>query len=217
MNITHAYAAQDAKAKLARSIISRANCALMMQIEVLYCGVCHSDLHRARNEWRNTVFPVVPAMKSWSRYRRWRARTNIKWAIWSASAVWSTPAAAAQAVRKDSSSTVKTALLAHGGIVKPAPSPTAATPPAWWLMLCATRTGKPRSGGRCAAAVRRYHHLFPAASLECRSRQKVGIVGLGGLGHMGVKIAHAMGAHVVLFTTSPSKLKTANASALTKW
>jgi len=43
------------------------------------------------------------------------------------------------------------------------------------------------------------------APLESRQRQKVGIVGLGGLGHMGVKFAHAFGAHVVLFTTSPGK------------
>ena len=51
----------------------------------------------------------------------------------------------------------------------------------------------------------RDHHLFSAAPLECGQRQKVGIVGLGGLGHMGVKFANAFGAHVVLFTTSANK------------
>ena len=62
-----------------------------------------------------------------------------------------------------------------------------------------------RSRCRGAAAVRRHHHLLAAAPLECRPGKKVGIVGLGGLGHMGVKLAHAMGAQTVLFTTSPGK------------
>ena len=53
------------------------------------------------------------------------------------------------------------------------------------------------------------HDLFAAASLEGRQRNKVGVVGLGGLGHMAVKFANAFGAHVVLFTTSPGKTQDA--------
>jgi hypothetical protein len=65
--------------------------------------------------------------------------------------------------------------------------------------------GQPRPRRRRAAAVRGHHHLFPAAHWKVGPGQKVGIVGLGGLGHMGVKFAKAFGAHVVLFTTSPGK------------
>jgi uncharacterized zinc-type alcohol dehydrogenase-like protein len=59
-------------------------------------------------------------------------------------------------------------------------------------------------------ALRRHHHLVAAAPLECTGPgKKVGIVGIGGLGHMGVKLAHALGAHVVAFTTSESKRQAA--------
>ena len=59
MSTTYAYAATDSRSPLARSNSSVARCALDVQIDVLYCGVCHSDL-QARNEWRNTIYPVVP-------------------------------------------------------------------------------------------------------------------------------------------------------------
>ena len=69
----------------------------------------------------------------------------------------------------------------------------------------AARAREPRSRGCGAAAVRRHHDLLAAAPLGVGKGKKVGVVGLGGLGHMGVKFAHAMGAHVVVFTTSPGK------------
>jgi uncharacterized zinc-type alcohol dehydrogenase-like protein len=59
--------------------------------------------------------------------------------------------------------------------------------------------------------LRRHHHLFAAAALEGGPGKKVGIVGIGGLGHMGIKLARAMGAHVVAFTTSESKRGSAKA------
>ena len=49
------------------------------------------------------------------------------------------------------------------------------------------------------------HNLFTHAALGCHQSKKVGVVGLGGLGHMAVKFGHAFGAHVVVFTTSPNK------------
>jgi D-arabinose 1-dehydrogenase-like Zn-dependent alcohol dehydrogenase len=61
MSTTYAYAATDATAPLAPFEIQRRELrANDVQMEVLFCGVCHSDLHQARNEWKNTVFPVVP-------------------------------------------------------------------------------------------------------------------------------------------------------------
>ena len=58
---------------------------------------------------------------------------------------------------------------------------------------------------RRAAAVRRDHHLLAAQKYDVGPGQKVGVAGLGGLGHMGVKLADAMGAHVTMITTSPGK------------
>ncbi|SUI44141.1 Uncharacterized zinc-type alcohol dehydrogenase-like protein YahK [Serratia marcescens] len=61
MNITHAYAAHDAKSALVPfDYQPRALRDHDVQIQVLFCGVCHSDLHQARNEWSNTIYPVVP-------------------------------------------------------------------------------------------------------------------------------------------------------------
>lgn len=61
MNITYAYAAHDAKSALVPfDYPPRALRDHDVQIQVLFCGVCHSDLHQARNEWSNTIYPVVP-------------------------------------------------------------------------------------------------------------------------------------------------------------
>ena len=61
MSTTYAYAAQSATSPLAPLQIERRDLReLDVQIEILYCGVCHSDLHQARNEWRNSIYPVVP-------------------------------------------------------------------------------------------------------------------------------------------------------------
>jgi hypothetical protein len=78
--------------------------------------------------------------------------------------------------------------------------------------LRAARDAPGRAAGRRgAAAVRGHHHVFSAAPLECRPGKTVGVVGIGGLGHMGIKLARAMGAHVVAFTTSESKRQDAEA------
>ena len=61
MSTTYAYAATDAQSKLAPFEFQRRDLREHdVQMEVLFCGVCHSDLHQARNEWKNTIFPVVP-------------------------------------------------------------------------------------------------------------------------------------------------------------
>src|SRR3954454_12851336 len=61
MPTTKAYAAQSATSPLAPfSITRREPLPTDIVIDILYCGVCHSDLHQARNEWRNTTYPVVP-------------------------------------------------------------------------------------------------------------------------------------------------------------
>src|SRR5512132_4241856 len=57
----HGYAAQSATSSLAPFDFERRTPGPRdVQLEILYCGVCHSDLHTARNEWQNTVYPVVP-------------------------------------------------------------------------------------------------------------------------------------------------------------
>ena len=84
--------------------------------------------------------------------------------------------------------------------------PTAATPTASSsrsTLCCAFRRIWTWRGG--ATALRGHHHVFALRHWGVTKGKKVGVVGLGGLGHMGVKFAHALGAHVVVFTTSPGK------------
>ncbi|WP_312063408.1 NAD(P)-dependent alcohol dehydrogenase, partial [Pantoea septica] len=212
MNITHAYAAQDAKSPLAPfDYKPRELRAHDVQIEVLFCGVCHSDLHQARNEWKNTLFPVVPGHEIVGRVT---------------------------AVGGHASKYKVGDLVGVGCMVdscRSCPSCQEGLEQYCEVGFVGTYNGQDREtgdvtyGGYSTAVVVDENFvlrvpenldLAGVAPLLCAGittysplrhwnvgpGKKVGIVGLGGLGHMGVKIAHAMGAHVVLFTTSPSKI-----------
>src|SRR3989475_11926324 len=72
-----AYAAQSAPSALAPlGIARREPRPLDVEIEVLYCGVCHSDLHQARNEWHNTIYPCVPGHEIVGRVTRVGSRVT---------------------------------------------------------------------------------------------------------------------------------------------
>jgi uncharacterized zinc-type alcohol dehydrogenase-like protein len=181
-----------------------------VHIEILYCGVCHSDLHQARNEWGNTVYPVVPGHEIVGRVVRTGARV----------AGFKAGDLAAVGCMVDACRSCPDCLegleqYCQNGVTFTYNSPD-------------KHTGKMTYGGyssqivvdeRFVLRVRDTLDLAGAAPLLCAGittysplrhwnvgpGAKVGIVGLGGLGHMGVKFAHALGAHVVVFTTSPEK------------
>ncbi|MBP2169335.1 putative zinc-type alcohol dehydrogenase-like protein [Erwinia toletana] len=212
MNITHAYAAQDAKSRLAPfEYKPRELREHDVQIEVLFCGVCHSDLHQARDEWHNTVFPVVPGHEIVGRVTAVGGHTD-KYKVGDLVGV----GCLVDSCRTCSSCEEGLEQYCENGFV-------------------GTYNGQDRHDGKITYGgystqvvvhedfvLRIPDNLDPAgaAPLLCAGittfsplhhwgagpGKKVGIVGLGGLGHMGVKIAHAMGAHVVLFTTSESKV-----------
>ena len=185
-----------------------------VQIEILYCGVCHSDLHTARNEWNNTVYPCVPGHEIVGRVTAVGAKVNkfkagdlagVGCMVDSCRACASCKAGLEQYCEpgftgtynsEDKISGGGTATMTFGGYSNsivvtedfvlriPAKLPLAGVAP----LLCAGITT-----------------YSPLRYWGVTKGQKVGIVGLGGLGHMGVKLASAFGAHVVLFTTSPGK------------
>ncbi|WP_265911598.1 NAD(P)-dependent alcohol dehydrogenase, partial [Erwinia billingiae] len=213
MNITHAYAAQDAKSKLAPfEFQPRELREHDVQIEVMFCGVCHSDLHQARNEWKNTIFPVVPGHEIVGRVTAVGGHTH-KYKVGDLVGV----GCLVDSCRECDSCKEDLEQYCENGFT-------------------GTYNGEDRISGDITYGgystqvivnedfvLRIPENLDPAgaAPLLCAGittfsplhhwkvgpGKKVGIVGLGGLGHMGVKIAHAMGAHVVLFTTSPSKIE----------
>ena len=213
MKITHAYAAQDAKSPLAPfEYQTRELRDHDVQIEVLYCGVCHSDLHQARNEWHNTVYPVVPGHEIVGRVTAVGAHghkykvgdlVGVGCMVDSCRTCPSCQEGLEQYCEEGFVGTYNgkdrisgettyggysTQVVVHEDFVLRIPEnlDLAATAP----LLCAGITT-----------------YSPLSHWKVGPGKKVGIVGLGGLGHMGVKIAHAMGAHVVLFTTSPSKVE----------
>ncbi|EOS95299.1 NAD(P)-dependent alcohol dehydrogenase [Erwinia tracheiphila] len=213
MNITHAWAAQDAQSKLAPfEYKPRELREHDVQIDVLFCGVCHSDLHQARNEWKNTVFPVVPGHEIVGRVTAIGSHVH-KYNVGDLVGV----GCLVDSCRTCDSCKEDLEQYCENGFTGTYNGQDRIT-------------GETTYGGYSTQVVvtqdfvlRVPENLDPAgaAPLLCAGittysplhhwgagpGKKVGIVGLGGLGHMGVKIAHAMGAHVVLFTTSPSKIE----------
>jgi uncharacterized zinc-type alcohol dehydrogenase-like protein len=208
-----AYSAASAKSPLASSTITRRDPgANDVQIEILFCGICHSDLHQVRDEWHDfmpTVYPCVPGHEIVGRVAKVGASVK-KFKAGDLAAVGCL-------VDSDrtcpSCQTGEEQFCANMTLTYNSPD---------------KHTGAVTYGGysdgivvdeRFALRVPSNLNLAGAAPLLCAGittyspmrhwgvgkGKKVGVVGLGGLGHMGVKIAHAMGAHVVAFTTSPGK------------
>jgi uncharacterized zinc-type alcohol dehydrogenase-like protein len=208
-----AFAAASATAPLAFTTISRRDPTERdVEIEILFTGICHSDLHSVRNEWSEfmpTVYPIVPGHEIVGRVTRvGSAVTNFK------------PGdIAAVGCMVDSD---RTCVQCQAGFEQFCPNMTLT------FNSPDKHLGGVTYGGYSESIVVDEHFvlrvpanldLAGAAPLLCAGittysplrhwgvtkGKKVGVVGLGGLGHMGVKLAHAFGAHVVVFTTSPDK------------
>ncbi|NRO95052.1 alcohol dehydrogenase catalytic domain-containing protein [Paraburkholderia sp. NMBU_R16] len=210
---THAYAAQNAQSPLAPFELERRGLREYdVHIEVMFCGVCHSDLHQARNEWSNSIYPVVPGHEIVGRVMD----------VGPAVTRYKTGDLVGVGCLVDS---CRTCASCQEGLEQYCENGFVAT-----YNGTDRVTGETTYGGYStnlvvdeAFVLRVPDNLDPAAvaPLLCAGittysplrtwgaspGKKVGIVGLGGLGHMGVKLAHAMGAHVVLFTTSASKVE----------
>ena len=210
---TKAYATPSATSPLGAAVIERrVPTSTDVQIQILYCGVCHSDLHFARNEWHFTQYPAVPGHEIVGRVTA--VGSGVK--------------------RFKVGDTVGVGCLVDSCRVCPS-CKTGLEQFCDQGMLGGTyggterHLGTPTLGGYSQSIVVTEDFvlrmpanldLAAAAPLLCAGittyspmrhwkvgpGQKVGIVGLGGLGHMGVKFAKAFGAHVVLFTTSPGKV-----------
>jgi len=213
MYSSKAYSAAGETAPLAVSTISRRDPAENdVQMDILFCGICHSDLHQVRNEWKSvmpTVYPCVPGHEIVGRVAR----------VGSGVKKFKAGDIAAVGCVVDSD---RTCPECKSGLEQFCPNLTLT------YNFPDKHTGGVTYGGysdsivvdeRFVLKVPSGLDLAGAAPLLCAGittysplkhwgvtkGKKVGVVGLGGLGHMGVKIAHALGAHVVVFTTSPKK------------
>lgn len=182
-----------------------------VQIDILYCGVCHSDLHTARNEWQNTIYPCVPGHEIVGRVSKVGGEVkNFK--VGQLAAVGclvgsdrTCPACKAGLEQYCEGGFVGTynGEDKHlGGVTYGGYSKTIVVDEYFVLRVPETDNLAGVAPLLCAGITT----YSPLRHWKVGPGKKVGIVGLGGLGHMGVKLAHAMGAHVVLFTTSPGKV-----------
>ncbi len=215
MNITHAYAAHDAKSALVPfDYTPRTLRDHDVQINVLFCGVCHSDLHQARNEWSNTIFPVVPGHEIVGRVSAVGSHVSryqvgdlvgVGCMVDSCRSCPSCDEGLEQYCENGFTGTYngqdrQTGAITYGGYS------TAMTVDQDFVLRVPENLDPAGVAPLLCAGITTYS---PLRQWGAGPGKKVGIVGLGGLGHMGVKLARAMGAHVVLFTTSESKVEDA--------
>ena len=181
-----------------------------VQIEILYCGVCHSDLHTVRNEWQNTIYPVVPGHEIVGRVtavgekvKRFKAGdlAGVGCIVDSDRTCANCRAGLEQYCDSGFVGTYNSEDKHLGGITYGGYSEKIIVEE-YFVLRIPSNLNLPAVAPLLCAGITTYS---PLHHWKVGTGQKVGIVGLGGLGHMGVKLAHAMGAHVVLFTTSPGK------------
>ncbi|HYF51880.1 MAG TPA: NAD(P)-dependent alcohol dehydrogenase [Planctomycetota bacterium] len=212
---TKAYAAQSATSALAPFTIQRREpTPTDVVIDILYCGVCHSDLHQVRNEWHNSVYPVVPGHEIVGRVTKVGAKVR-KVEVGDTAAVGCMVGSCGECQnckRRLEQYCVKFPILTYngddkhlGGKTYGGYSETIVIDEAFTLKV-PSKMDLAATAPLLCAGITTYS---PLKHWNAAPGKKVGIVGLGGLGHMGVKFARAMGAHVVLFTTSPRKTEDA--------
>ena len=215
---TKAFAAQSATSPLAPFSINRRDpLATDVQIDILYCGVCHSDLHQARNEWSEfvpTVYPCIPGHEIVGRVTKVGKNVRkfkegdlaaVGCMVESCRTCTSCKRGLEQYCEKFPTLTYNSSDKHSGGVTFGGYAESIVVDEAFTLRV-SNKANLASTAPLLCAGVTTYS---PLRHWKVGKGQKVGIVGLGGLGHMGLKFARAFGAHVVLFTTSPDKVEDA--------
>jgi len=184
-----------------------------VQIEILYCGVCHSDLHQVRNEWEAvmpTVYPCVPGheivghiVKTGSAVKKFKEGdlAAVGCMVDSCRICVSCREGLEQYCENGMTLTYNAEDKHLGGVTYGGYS-TGIVVDENYVLRVSPKLDLAGTAPLLCAGITTYS---PLRHWKVGKGQKVGIVGLGGLGHMGVKFAHALGADVVLFTTSANK------------
>ena len=183
-----------------------------VQIDILYCGVCHSDLHQIRNEWHNTVYPCLPGHEIVGRVSKIGQQVT-KFKEGDLAGVGCMidscqQCEPCQAGEEQYCAGAKGWTATYNGPQKPdgtntfgGYSNTIVVKENFVLKVPESLDTKAVAPLLCAGVTT----YSPLRHWQVKPGQQVGVVGLGGLGEMAVKLATAMGAHVVVFTTSPEK------------
>jgi uncharacterized zinc-type alcohol dehydrogenase-like protein len=209
---TKAYSAASASSPLvATTIERRVPTPTDVQIQIIYCGVCHSDLHFARDEWHFTQYPAVPGHEIvgkvtavGSGVKKFKVGDTVGVGCLVDSCRTCANCRAGEEQFCDNGM-----VMTYGSVDKHLGTPTlggysqSIVVTEDFVLRIPSNLNLAAAAPLLCAGITTYS---PMRHWKVGAGQKVGIVGLGGLGHMGVKFAKAFGAHVVLFTTSPGKV-----------
>src|SRR2546425_5553563 len=210
---TKAYSAASATSPLASTTIARRDPTEHdVQIEILYCGICHSDLHQVRNEWSGvmpTVYPCVPGHEIVGRVTKaGSAVTKFKHGDLAAVGCMVDSDGTCPECKQGFEQFCPNLTLTYnfpdkhtGGVTYGGYSDSIVVDQRFVLRVPSNLNLAGAAPLLCAGITT----YSPMRHWGVSKGKKVGVVGLGGLGHMAVKFAHAFGAHVVVFTTSPGK------------
>ncbi len=212
------YAAHSPNAQLVPFQFNRREVGLDdVQIEILYCGVCHSDIHTARNEWKSTKYPVVPGHEIVGRVTQVGKEVSsfqagdlvaVGCMVDSCRSCSSCLQGEEQYCDKGAIYTYNSPEKETGGTTYGGYSTHIVVDKKFVLRVPSafSESDLPGVAPLLCAGITTYS---PLKHWGITHGKKVGVVGFGGLGHMAIKIARALGAYVVLFTTSEKKVQDA--------
>jgi alcohol dehydrogenase (NADP+) len=210
---TKAYSAAGETSPLASTSIPRRDPGEHdVQIEILFCGICHSDLHSVRNEWSEfapTVYPIVPGHEIVGRVTKVGAAVKnfmpgdlaAVGCLVDSDRTCPQCKAGLEQFCSNATLTFNSRDKHLGGVTYGGYSDSIVVDERFVLSVPSNLDLAGAAPLLCAGITT----YSPMHHWGVTKGKKVGVVGLGGLGHMGVKFAHALGAHVVVFTTSPRK------------
>jgi uncharacterized zinc-type alcohol dehydrogenase-like protein len=208
---TPAYAAPSAKAPLVPFTVARRDPGPRdVQIDIRYCGVCHSDIHQAREEWGPAIFPMVPGHEIVGtvaavgrEVQRWRVGDTVGVGCFVDSC------RACDACRSGEEQYCTRGLcLTYNGYERDRVTPTYGgystriVVDEQYVLRVPAGLALDRTAPLLCAGITCYS---PLRQFGVKAGDEVAVVGLGGLGHVGVRLAHAMGARVTVLSHSPGK------------
>lgn len=211
MKDTKAYGMHSETEKLVEMQIERReNQPTDVQIEILYCGVCHSDIHTAKNEWGGAKYPVVPGHEIigkvtsvGSEVTRFKVgdTVGVGCMVDSCRTCSSCEENLEQYCEKGATFTYGGRDKFLGGFTFGGYSEKIVVDQDFVLQI-SEKLDASKAGPLLCAGITTWS---PLRHWKVEAGDRVGVIGLGGLGHMGIKFAAALGAHVVMVTTSPEK------------
>jgi uncharacterized zinc-type alcohol dehydrogenase-like protein len=186
-----------------------------IKIDITYCGVCHSDIHMARNDWKGASYPVVPGHEIIGRVLEVGANVSthkvgdlvgVGCMVDSCQTCSSCQQDLEQFCENGATFTYNSPDKHLAGKQTYGGYSTSVVVDEKFVLRIPENLDEAATAPLLCAGVTTWS---PLTHWKVKKGDKVGVIGLGGLGHMGVKFANALGAHVVMITTSPEKGKDA--------